>query len=232
MCQDLARVLPSAVIRLLWFSFRSMTSKTTNFLDSPPLSNHIDSQPSDLQTSAISSGNCTMNGPTCPTEAANHRLHLAALSSVQERGTSNNKDYHSNPSMECTVPALTNIPISRHLRSRDTVGGLKVGNKQQNSSESSSSSFHVSFHGLGKDSFRLTNSDRTGFVDLATAAAAATAVSRGDSSGASLFNHNGTPNSLPKSKPDANNLVLRSGTAANLRHRPYSVNQKTTAKSS
>ena len=153
--------------------------------------------------------------------------------------------------MSCSVPALTNIPISKHLRSRDLTGtgiggggasGLKVGRQQNNSeaSTSTASSFHVSFHGLGKDSFRLTNSDRTtGFIDLATAAAAINnnrASLINDSGSSGVFNHNGTanPSSLPKStapRPDANSLVLRSGTIANLRHRPYSVNHKTATKS-
>ena len=255
---------------------RSMTSKTTstNLLDSPPLlSNHSDphSPTIDLSAQSTSISSCTVNGPTCASESYNHRLHLAAAaasaSSLGGQGhersssTSSVKDYFSgNPSMSCSVPALTNIPISKHLRSRDlgaavsgTGGGVGVGGsglkigRQLNSTEastssaSSSSSFHVSFHGLGRDSFRLTNSDRTGFIDLATAAATISNNSRGslitDGQGSGVFNHNGTANSsaLPKStasRQDANNLVLRSGTAANLRHRPYSVNHKTVTKSS
>ena len=256
-----------------------MTSKTTstNLLDSPPLlSNHSDphSPTTDLSAQSTSVGSCTVNGPTCAGESSNDRLHLAAAAAStsslgvqgQERSSSTSgiKDYFSgNPSMSCSVPALTNIPISKHLRSRDLgaavsgtgggvgvgVGGsgLKIGKQLNNteasiSSASSSSSFHVSFHGLGRDSFRLTNSDRTGFIDLATAAATISNNSRGslitDGQGSGVFNHNGTANPssvLPKStasRPDANSLVLRSGTAANLRHRPYSVNHKTATKSS
>ena len=131
--------------------------------------------------------------------------------------------------------------------------GLKIGRQLNNSEAASSStapssSFHVSFDGLGRDSFRLTNSERTGFIDLATAAATISNNNnngRGnlvtDGQGGGVFNHNGTANTssvLPKStsassRPqDANSLVLRSGTAANLRHRPYSVNHKTATKSS
>ena len=207
-----------------------------------------------------------MNGPTCAGEMSNHRPHLAAAAAStssmghQERSssTSSIKDYFSgNPSMSCSVPALTNIPISKHIRNRDLgaatsgIGGgggssLKIG-RQLNNSEATtstpSSSFHVSFHGLGRDSFRLTNSNRTGFIDLAAAAATISNNSRGslitDGQGSSVFNHNGTvdPSSvLLKSTasrpPDANSLVLRSGTAANLRHRPYSINHKTATKSS
>lgn len=253
-----------------------MTSKTTT--GSPPLlsNNHTHTDPrsptTDLSASSTSVGSCTVNGPTCASESSNHRLHLSAAvaastssQSGQERSSSTNtiKDYFSgNPSMSCCVPALTNIPISKHLRSRDlgaavssgTGGGgpggsgLKIGRQLNNSeaSTSSSSSFHVSFHGLGRDSFRLTNSDQTGFIDLAAAAATMSSntnnsrgnlVTDGRGSGG-VFNHNGTTNPssiLPKStasRPDANSLVLRSGTAANLRHRPYSVNHKTATKSS
>lgn len=208
-----------------------------------------------------------MNGPSCADEAFNHRPHLATTAAAstssmgrQERSssTSSIKDYFSgNPSMSCSIPALTNIPISKHLRSRDLgaatsgIGGgggsslnteRQPNNSEATTSTSSSSSFHVSFHGLGRDSFRLTNSSRTGFIDLATAAATISNNSRGslitDGQGSGVFNHNGTadPSSvLPKStasRPDANSLVLRSGTAANLRHRPYSVNHKTATKSS
>ena len=262
-------------------SLRSMTSKTcttTNPLpDSPPLlPNHTDTHSptitTDLSASSTSIGSCTVNGPTCAGESSNHRLHLSAAiassssstsslgggHSHQERSssTSSIKDYYlsGNPSMSCSIPALTNIPISKHLRSSGGGGGsgLKIGRQLNNSETASSStapssSFHVSFHGLGRDSFRLTNSERTGFIDLATAAATISNKNnngRGnlvtDGQGSSVFNHNGTANTssvLPKStsassKSDANSLVLRSGTAANLRHRPYSVNHKTATKSS
>lgn len=268
----------------------SKTSTTTNLLpDSPPLlRNHTDTHSptittADQSASSTSIGSCTVNGPTCAGESSNHRLHLSAAvasssstsslgggHSHQERrsSTSSIKDYylsgHGNPSMLCSIPALTNIPISKHLRSRDLGAavssggggggsGLKIGRQLNNSEAASpstapSSSFHVSFHGQGRDSFRLTNSERTGFINLATAAATISNNNnngRGnlvtDGQGSGVFNHNGTANTssvLPKStsassRPqDANSLVLRSGTAANLRHRPYSVNHKTATKSS
>lgn len=256
-----------------------MTSKTVQ--DSHPLSNHIDSPPtSGVLSPAIStsstSGKCTMNGPTCHNEASSHqRLQVAAapsaststvgLASGVERSTvgSNLKDFHGNPNMSCHVKALTNIPITKHLRhsnrdpSATSLGSSKVGKQSHNnggssgSEGSSSSLYHVSFHGLGKDSFRLTNSDRTGFVDLAAVAAAAASNSNGSGSstssmcssssssvasegggGGRLFNNHNGPSLPPKSsRHDGNSLVLRSGTAANLRHRPYSVNHKAATKS-
>lgn len=256
-----------------------MTSKTVSLQDLSHLTNHLDSESiSDdyhaTSTTQTSVGSCTVNGPTCPGEASNHRLHLAASSSYtsvagngQERTSSSSsnivKEYHGNSSMACSIPALTNISISRHMRNRDSssaaVASMKGGRPNNNSGSSgggevSSSSFSVSFHGLGRDSFRLTNSDRTGFVDLAAAAAAAVITNSnsndGDSSGgtsntagnegALQFSRNGTtnctPDSIPKSRPDAtfNSLVLRSGTVANFRHRPYShcsVTHKTVTKS-
>ena len=252
-----------------------MTSKSSNPLDSspsppppypPPLSNHVNCESSSVDTlegfpSVMSS---------CSQEWGVATSTGGGATSVGSTGYNVVKEYHSNPNMACSVPALTNIPISRHLRYRDSgpttsaatntgmgMGLLKGG--RQNSDETAPSSFHVSFHGLGKDSFRLTNSDRTGFVDLATAAAIITNNGSGSNSSSSsssnnsgvtrvsggggceggglVINHNGTTDSSlsSKSKPDpaaANNLVLRSGTAANLRHRPYSVNHKTATKSS
>ena len=257
---------------------RSMTSKTVSLQDLSPLNNHLDSESITgdyhaTSTAQTSVGSCTVNGPTCLGEASNHRLHLAASSSYTsvagnspERSSNSSnivKEYHGNSSMVCSIPALTNISISRHMRNRDSlstaVGSLKGGRLNSNSGssgggEAPSSSFSVSFHGLGRDSFRLTNSDRTGFVDLAAAAAAAVITNSnsndGDSSsgmsniggseGGLQFSHNGTTNcasdSVPKPRPDAkfNSLVLRSGTVANLRHRPYShcsVTHKTMTKS-
>lgn len=254
------------------YAFRSMT-KSINVLDSPSLFYRMDSESSnssivsgyvgDLPPS--SAGVIKMNGPTHREEMSNHRPHLAASSaetvSSHERGgaimstssSSTIKDvYQGNPTLSCSIPALTNIPLSRHFRTRDLgLGGGGPKNGRQNNCElpavsaatTVSSSFHVSFHGLGKDSFRLTNSNRTGeFVDLAHAAevmrnsASNSSVSERGSDSSHLYNHNGAASepSLPikPKSTDANSLVLRSGTAANLRHRPYSVNHKTSAKSS
>lgn len=251
-----------------------MTSKTVSLQDLSPCTNHLDSESMSgdyraTSTTQTSVGSCTVNGPTCPGETSNHRLHLAASSSYssvagssQERSSNSSnvvKEYHSNSSMACSVPALTNISISRHMRNRDAslaaIATSKGGRSNSNSigggsgSEVSSSSFSVSFHGLGRDSFRLTNSDRTGFVDLATAAAAAVVTnsssndsgcfsSAGGSESGLQFSRNGTTNcaSDSKSKPDTkfNSLVLRSGSVANFRHRPYShcsVTHKTVTKS-
>ena len=229
-----------------------MTSKTTtNLLDSPPfLSNHNDSNSptTDLSTSSSSSTTSyTVNGPTCDSEVFNHRHHLATAAAttsslaVQPSSTtytvSSIKDnFAINTNMSYSVSAPTNVPISKHLlRNRDLAARVREQKKIETSA-STPSSFHVSFDGLGRDSFRLTNSDRTGFIDLAAAAAATVNNGRGSliTDGGDCGNHNGTasPLCLPKSnsssKLNTNSLVLRSGSAANLRHRPYSINHKST----